>query len=129
MITMCQYFTKSCLQKWSAGTAGFVAVAFMAGCYIDRLPEEVSFLGVPRVTAIEFEPIPLVTLRPTETVKVPLRINRNNNEGPIDVSLSKLPSGVEATFEKQIPQGKQNLRLNFLVIRHSVISNEMSPLR
>ena len=83
----------------------FVLIVFVTGCYSDRLPEEIDHLGVPRVSALEVEAIPPVTLRPTETVKVPLRINRNNNEGPIDVSLSKLPSGVEATFEKQIPQG------------------------
>ena len=88
-----------------------VLIVFVAGCYSDRLPEEIDHLGVPRVSALAVEAIPLVTLRPTETVKVPLRINRNNNEGPIDVSLSKLPSGVEATFEKQIPQGKSELEI------------------
>ena len=89
----------------------FVLIVFVAGCYSDRLPEEIDHLGVPRVSALAVEAIPPVTLRPTETVKVPLRINRNNNEGPIDVSLSKLPSGVEATFEKQIPQGKSELEI------------------
>jgi hypothetical protein len=88
-----------------------VMIVFVAGCYSDRLPEQIDHLGVPRVSALAVEAIPLVTLRPTETVKVPLRINRNNNEGPIDVSLSKLPSGVEATFEKQIPQGKSELEI------------------
>lgn len=88
-----------------------VMIFFVAGCYSDRLPEQIDHLGVPRVSALAVEAIPLVTLRPTETVKVPLRINRNNNEGPIDVSLSKLPSGVEATFEKQIPQGKSELEI------------------
>ncbi|HBU38013.1 MAG TPA: hypothetical protein DEB70_09430 [Planctomycetaceae bacterium] len=86
-------------------------IVFFAGCYSDRLPEEIDHLGVPRVSALAVEAIPLVTLRPTETVKIPLRINRNNNEGPIDVSLSKLPSGVKATFEKQIPQGKSELEI------------------
>ena len=83
----------------------------VAGCYSDRLPEEIDHLGVPRVSALQVEPIPPVTLRPTETVKVPLRVNRNNNEGPIDVSLSKMPSGVEASFEKQIPDGKSELEI------------------
>ena len=89
----------------------FVFIVFTSGCYSDRLPEEIDHLGVPRVSALQVEAIPPVTLRPTETVKVPLRINRNNNEGPIDVSLSKLPSGVEATFEKQIPDSKSELQI------------------
>ncbi len=88
-----------------------VFIVFVAGCYSDRLPEEIDHLGVPRVSALQVEAIPPVTLRPTETVKVPLRINRNNNEGPIDVSLSKLPSGVEANFEKQIPENKSELQI------------------
>ena len=89
----------------------FVFIVFVSGCYSDRLPEEIDHLGVPRVSALEVDAIQPVTLRPTETVKVPLRINRNNNEGPIDVSLSKLPSGVEATFEKQIPDNKSELQI------------------
>ena len=83
----------------------------VAGCYSDRLPEEIDHLGVPRVSALQVEPIPPVTLRPTETVKVPLRVNRNNNEGPIDVSLSKMPSGVDVSFETQIPDGKSELEI------------------
>ncbi|MCP4295292.1 MAG: hypothetical protein GY786_06775, partial [Proteobacteria bacterium] len=108
---MSQYCKRSCLQKWAAKTTCFVAVIFMSGCYVDRLPRGASFLGVPRVSALQVEAIPPVTLRPTETVKVPLRINRNNNEGPIDVSLSKLPSGVEAYFKKQIPENKSELQI------------------
>ena len=86
-------------------------LVFVTGCYSDRLPEEIDHLGVPRVSALQVEAIPPVTLRPTETVKVPLRVNRNNNEGPIDVSLSKMPSGVEVSFEKQIPQDKSELEI------------------
>jgi hypothetical protein len=92
-------------------TVSLVLVALIAGCYSDRLPEEIGHLGVARVTAIEIEPIPPVTLRPAETVKVPLRIKRNNNEGPIEVSLSKLPSGVEATYEKQIAAASSELEI------------------
>ncbi|MBT6054797.1 MAG: hypothetical protein HOH16_05120, partial [Planctomycetaceae bacterium] len=88
-----------------------VIVALTAGCYSDRLPEEIGHLGVARVTAIEIEPIPPVTLRPAETVKVPLRIKRNNNEGPIEVSLSKLPSGVGVTYEKQIVATSSELEI------------------
>ena len=92
-------------------TVSLVLVALIAGCYSDRLPEEIGHLGVARVTAIEIEPIPPVTLRPAETVKVPLRIKRNNNEGPIEVSLSKLPSGVEVTYEKQIAAASSELEI------------------
>ena len=88
-----------------------VLVALVAGCYSDRLPEELDHLGVPRVTALEIERIPPVILRPAEVVKVPLRIKRNNNEGPIEVSLSKLPSGVEATYEKQIAANSSELEI------------------
>jgi len=97
---MVKYFKQLRIQMQYMLKINFVLIVFVAGCYSDRLPEEIDHLGVPRVSALEVEAIASVTLRPTETVKIPLRINRNNNEGPIDVSLSKLPSGVEATFEK-----------------------------
>ena len=103
---MFKYLKQPAIHMQNMLKIGLAMIVFVAGCYSDRLPEEIDYLGVPRVSALAVEAIPLVTLRPTETVKVPLRINRNNNEGPIDVSLSKLPSGVEATFEKQIPQGR-----------------------
>ena len=108
---MFKYLKKPPIQMQHMLKINFVLIVFVAGCYSDRLPDQIEHLGVPRVSAIEVETIPPVTLRPTETVKVPLRINRNNNEGPIDVSLSKMPSGVEATFEKQIPQGKSELEI------------------
>ncbi|MGI9454568.1 MAG: hypothetical protein ACR2NE_08385 [Pirellulales bacterium] len=108
---MFKYLKQPAIHMQNMLKIGLVMIVFVAGCYSDRLPEEIDHLGVPRVSALAVEAIPLVTLRPTETVKVPLRINRNNNEGPIDVSLSKLPSGVEATFEKQIPQGKSELEI------------------
>ena len=108
---MFKYFKRLRIQMQYMLKINFVLIVFVTGCYSDRLPEEIDHLGVPRVSALEVEAIPPVTLRPTETVKVPLRINRNNNEGPIDVSLSKLPSGVEAIFEKQIPQDKSELEI------------------
>ena len=108
---MFKYLKQPAIHMQNMLKIGLAVIVFVAGCYSDRLPEEIDHLGVPRVSALAVEAIPLVTLRPTETVKVPLRINRNNNEGPIDVSLSKLPSGVEATFEKQIQQGKSELEI------------------
>ena len=109
---MFKYFKQLRIQMQYILEVTFVLIGVVvAGCYSDRLPEEIDHLGVPRVSALQVEPIPPVTLRPTETVKVPLRVNRNNNEGPIDVSLSKMPSGVEASFEKQIPDGKSELEI------------------
>jgi hypothetical protein len=102
-----------------------VLVALVAGCYSDRLPEELDHLGVPRVTALEIERIPPVILRPAEVVKVPLRIKRNNNEGPIEVSLSKLPSGVEATYEKQIAANSSELEIE-LVGKQSLGDSEQT---
>ena len=88
-----------------------VLLALVAGCYSDRLPEELDHLGVPRVAALEIEPLSPVILRPAEIVKVPLRVKRNNNEGPIEVSLSKLPSGVGVTYEKQIAANSSELEI------------------
>ena len=108
---MFKYLNQPRIQMQYMLKINVVCIVFVAGCYSDRLPEEIDHLGVPRVSALQVEAIPPVTLRPTETVKVPLRINRNNNEGPIDVSLSKIPSGVEVTFEKQIPENKSELEI------------------
>lgn len=77
-------------------------LASLTGCYADRLPEEVQHLGVARVSAIEVDPIESVTLEPTKTVKLPLRLKRNGNEGPIDISLSEFPTGITVTAPEQM---------------------------
>jgi len=110
-MSMFKYLKQPRIQMQYMLKLNVMFLVFVTGCYSDRLPEEIDHLGVPRVSALQVEAIPPVTLRPTETVKVPLRINRNNNEGPIDVSLSKMPSGVEVSFEKQIPQDKSELEI------------------
>lgn len=84
------------------------------GCYSDRLPEEVQHLGVPRVEAIKIDPLAPVTLKPTNSVKVPLRLARNGNEGPIDLSLSKIPAGVEITIAEQMPAEQSEVELELV---------------
>ena len=89
-------------------------VASLAGCYADRLPDEIEHLGVPRVEAITSEPIEPVTLRPMETVKIPLRLARNGNEGAIDISLSDLPRGIEKTVPAQMPDGQSEIEIELV---------------
>ena len=89
-------------------------VASLAGCYADRLPDEIEHLGVPRVEAITIEPIEPVTLRPMETVKIPLRLARNGNEGAIDISLSDLPRGIEETVPAQMSEGQSEVEIELV---------------
>ena len=84
------------------------------GCYSDRLPEEVQHLGVPRVEAIKIEPLEPVTLKPATSVKVPLRLARNGNEGPIDLSLSKIPEGVDVTLAEQMPAEQSEVEIELV---------------
>lgn len=104
---------QSIMHSWAAcaGLTACLVLPLLAGCYADRLPEPVQHLGVPRVAAIEVSPLPPVTLKPAATATVPVRLKRNGNEGPIAVSLSSLPAGVEATVAKEIAAEKSELEL------------------
>ncbi len=93
--------------------AGVVLVC-LTGCYADRLPKEMQHLGVPRIEAIEVQPLEPVSLEPGATATVPVRLKRNGNEGPIAVSLPKLPSGVEVTCDKEIPADKSELEIGLV---------------
>lgn len=92
-------------------TCVLLLLASISGCYADRLPEEVQHLGVARVSGIEIDPIAVVKLEPTQTIKLPLRLKRNGNEGPIDISLSPLPTGVEATFQEQMAKDASEVEI------------------
>ena len=97
--------------RWLLAGVGLVC---LAGCYADRLPEPVKHLGVPRIDAIEIQPLEPVSLVPGATATVPVRLKRNGNEGPIAVSLPKLPSGVEVTCDKEIPADKSELEISLV---------------
>ena len=88
-----------------------LGLPLLAGCYADRLPEPVKHLGVPRIEAIEIDPLEPVSLKPGETATIPVRLKRNGNEGPIAVSISTLPSGVELTCDKEIAADKSELAI------------------
>jgi hypothetical protein len=98
---------------WRWLLAGAVLVC-LTGCYADRLPEPVKQLGVPRIEAIEVQPLDPVSLEPGATATVPVRLKRNGNEGPIAVSLSQIPSGVEVTCAKEIPADKSELEISLV---------------
>ena len=103
------------ITRWQPG-ALFACLGglLLAGCYADRLPEPVKHLGVPRIEAIEIEPLEPVSLKPGETATVTVRLKRNGNEGPIAVSLSKLPSGVELTHDKEIAADKSEAAISLV---------------
>ena len=61
---MFKYFKQLRIQMQYMLKINFVLIVFVAGCYSDRLPEEIDHLGVPRVSALEVEAIAPVTLRP-----------------------------------------------------------------
>jgi hypothetical protein len=92
----------------------FVLLVSVAGCYADRLPKEIQHIGVARVSAIKVDSIEPVTLKPTETATFPIKLARNGNEGPIDISLSKLPKGIKATVPEQMPADKSEVEIELV---------------
>ncbi len=104
------------ITRWQSCCGLFACLGglLLPGCYADRLPEPVQHLGVPRIEAIEIEPLEPVSLKPGETATVPVRLKRNANEGPIAVSLSELPSGVELTHDKEIAADKSETAISLV---------------